>query len=109
MIRHVVLFRWKDDIDERTRAEVLSAVESLLDELPINTWSGAGLQREAGARPAEAVPCDWSYGMDMDSFETYANWSQTPSHRQLQDLIVPHIVDAHYMHLDLEGVNERRQ
>ena len=87
MLRHVVLFTWKDDATEEQK----QALHDGLAKLPpaIETIRGYRFGPDAGLNPAN---CDYALVADFDDQAGYLTYRDHPVHRELVERYVSPIV-----------------
>jgi hypothetical protein len=89
MIRHVVLFRWNDDVDDAHVARVAAGLDGLPATIP-------EIRRYVHGRDLGLAPGNHAYAVvaDFDSIEDLTTYREHPVHRALIDeLLTPYVAD----------------
>lgn len=89
MLRHVVMFKWTDDVDDAHVAAVASGLDSLVDVIPeIRAYRHGP---DVGVNPDSF---DYVVVGDFDSVDDYVTYRDHPTHQQfIRELIVGRISD----------------
>jgi hypothetical protein len=88
-VRHVVVFRWKDDVD----AAALAAIDAALSALPAQIPSLRGYHHGADLALGEGR---WDYGIvaECDDVEGWRAYEQHPAHqRVVTEVLRPHVAE----------------
>jgi len=89
MIRHVVMFRWADDVDDEHVASVAAALDGLPDAIP--EISGYAHGRDLVLADGNH---DYAVVGDFDTAADYATYRDHPVHRAfIADLIAGRIAE----------------
>lgn len=89
MIRHVVMFRWADDVDDRHVERVAAALDGLPAEIP-------EIARYAHGRDLGVNEGTYDYAVvgDFESAEGYVAYRDHPVHRSMiAELITGRVTD----------------
>jgi hypothetical protein len=81
-VRHVVLFRWKDDVGEGDLAELRRRLAALPEAIP--ELRGYSYGADLGLNPGTA---DFAIVADTDDEEGHAAYRDHPRHREVVDFI----------------------
>lgn len=83
MLRHVVMFKWAEDVDEAHVAAVAAGLDSLVDVIP-----EIRVYRHGPDVGVNADSFDYVVVGDFDSVEDYVTYRDHPTHQQfIRDLI----------------------
>jgi hypothetical protein len=97
MIRHVVMFRWKDTFTDEIRQQWLTGLEGMRGNIP-------GLLALAHGPDTMATERSWDHVIiaDFASREDIAVYNTHPLHEAIKPHSLPNVQDLAYVDFELE-------
>lgn len=89
MIRHVVMFKFKDEAEGRTKAENLALTKAMLEKLPAVIPQIRYQQVALNAADADQTNYDLSLICDFDSFDDLHTYIVHPDHQAVGTFMRP--------------------
>ena len=89
MIRHVVMFKFKEEADGKTKMENVLATKAMLDALPAKIPQILASTVEIGAEGANPENADLILISDFESFETLNEYIVHPDHKAVGAFMRP--------------------
>lgn len=99
MFRHVVMFKWTDDVDQAHLAAISAALDGLVDAIPEIRRYHHG--PDAGVNQGNF---DYIVAGDFDSVDGYIAYRDHPVHRAMvADLVTGHVADRAAVQYEISG------
>lgn len=89
MIRHIVMFKFLEEADGKSKRENVLATKAMLDALPAKIDLIKHSETYVGADGAAAGNCDLLLISDFDSFETLNAYIVHPDHKAVGAFMKP--------------------
>ena len=89
MIRHVCMFKFKDEADGRSKAENVAITKSMLDRLPETIKYILNSETFVGATAQKPDNYDLNIISDFESLETLEKYKVHPDHVAVGDFMRP--------------------
>ncbi len=89
MIRHICLFKFKDEAGGRTREQNVMITKNMLDKLPESIEYIRAQQTFVGAEAQSADNCDLILISDFDSLDALEKYKKHPAHVAVGDFMRP--------------------
>lgn len=98
MIRHIVMFRWKDSFTEDIRAQWIEGLNRLHGEIP-------GLLALQHGPDVLKTDKSWDHVIiaDFEGREALAVYNTHPAHEAIKPFSLPNVRDLAYVDLDLSA------
>lgn len=98
MIRHVVLFRWKDSFTEEIRASWLTGLDAMRGNIP-------GMLRLVHGPDVMHTEKSWDHVIiaDFVDRDALAVYNTHPLHEAIKPFSLPNVQEIAYVDLDLEN------
>lgn len=98
MIRHIVMFRWKDSFTEEIRANWIAGLEQLEGNIP-------GLLSLAHGPDVLKTDKSWHHIIiaDFEDRNALAVYNTHPLHEAIKPYSLPNVQDLAYVDLELDG------
>lgn len=96
MIRHIVLFRWKETFTDAIRTHWINGLEAMIGNIPgmINLVHGPDILETEKS---------WDHAIiaDFESLEALETYNSHPLHEAIKPYSLPNVDDIAYVDLDL--------
>lgn len=89
MIRHIVMFRFQDEAEGKTKTENVLATKAMLDALPAKIPQILSSEVRVGAEGADETNYDLVLISDFESLETLSEYISHPDHRAVGAFMRP--------------------
>lgn len=89
MLRHVVMFKFKEEAQGRTKAENIAITKAMLEALPSKISWIRGFSVGVNAPEADEENYDLALVADFDSMEDYQKYKVHPDHVAVGDFMKP--------------------
>lgn len=89
MIRHICMFKFKDEAEGRTKAENIAITKSMLDKLPDTIGYIVRSETFVGAKDQKTDNYDLILISDFESLETLEKYKVHPDHVAVGDFMRP--------------------
>ncbi len=89
MIRHIVMFKFKEEAEGKTKTENVLATKAMLDALPAKIPQILASEVRVGCEGANPENCDLVLISDFESLESLAEYIVHPDHKAVGAFMRP--------------------
>ena len=103
MIRHIVMFKFKEEAEGKSKMENVLATKAMLDALPAKIPQILSSQVTVGAADADPTNADLILISDFQSLETLREYIVHPDHKAVGAFMRPLRESRACIDLEIEG------